>query len=136
MQQFQVPQYIDVKDKIFGPFTIKQFIYLLGGGGVVLILYLLHLPTILFLLLAIPIGGFFVALALLKINEQEFDQVLNNAINHFLNPRLYIWKKEEINIKKTQKVLQGTPGAPAPRLSQRKLQDLAWTLDINTKFKR
>ncbi|MEK7576907.1 MAG: PrgI family protein [Patescibacteria group bacterium] len=137
MQQFQVPQYIEVKDKIFGPLTVKQLIYLLGGGGLVLMLYLLKLPTIIFLILGIPIGSFFVALAMLKINEQELDQVLNNAVNHFWNPRLYIWKKEEMDIKNTQKkVLQGLPSAPIPKLSQRKLQDLAWSLDINSKFKR
>ncbi|TSC80302.1 MAG: hypothetical protein G01um101429_152 [Parcubacteria group bacterium Gr01-1014_29] len=33
MQQFQVPQFIEVEDKIFGPLTTKQFFYLLGGGG-------------------------------------------------------------------------------------------------------
>ena len=31
--QFQVPQFLDVEDKIVGPFTIKQFIYLAGGVG-------------------------------------------------------------------------------------------------------
>ena len=29
--QFQVPQFIEVEDKIFGPLTFKQFIYM-GGG--------------------------------------------------------------------------------------------------------
>jgi hypothetical protein len=31
--QFQVPQFLDVEDKIIGPFTIKQFLYLAGGAG-------------------------------------------------------------------------------------------------------
>ena len=31
--QFQVPQFLDVEDKIIGPFTIKQFLYLAGGVG-------------------------------------------------------------------------------------------------------
>jgi hypothetical protein len=42
--RFQVPQFIEVEDKIFGPLTVKQFIYLAGGAGLVFILY--HfLPT-------------------------------------------------------------------------------------------
>ena len=31
--QFQVPQFIEIEDKIIGPFTVKQFIYLVGGAG-------------------------------------------------------------------------------------------------------
>ncbi len=31
--RFEVPQFIDVEDKIFGPFTFKQFLYLAGGAG-------------------------------------------------------------------------------------------------------
>lgn len=136
MQQFQVPQFIDVKDKIFGPFTVKQFIYILGGVGVIVIAYLLDPPAILFWLIAVPVGAFSLSLALWKPNGQEFDLVINNAINHFLGPRLYIWKKEEMNTKKSQKILQDSSSAAIPKLSQRKLQDLAWSLDINSKFKR
>jgi hypothetical protein len=28
--QFRVPQFIDIEDKLFGPLTFKQFIYLAG----------------------------------------------------------------------------------------------------------
>ncbi len=31
MQQFVVPQFIEVEDKIFGPITIRQFLILLGA---------------------------------------------------------------------------------------------------------
>ena len=31
--QFQVPQFIEVEDKIFGPLTFKQFVYVAGGAG-------------------------------------------------------------------------------------------------------
>ena len=31
--RFQVPQFIEIESKIFGPLTFKQFIYLAGGGG-------------------------------------------------------------------------------------------------------
>lgn len=36
--QFQVPQFIEVEDKIFGPLTFKQFVYIAGG---VALMYLL-----------------------------------------------------------------------------------------------
>ena len=45
--RFEVPQFIEVEDKIFGPFTWKQFIYLAGGAGAAVTLYLM-LPFFLF----------------------------------------------------------------------------------------
>lgn len=136
MQQFQVPQFIDVEDKIFGPLTAKQFLYLLGGGGFFAILWVLPLPSIIFWLLALPIVGFFAALAFLNVNGQPFIQVLNNALNHFSNPRMYIWKKKELQAKPKQQIIEGVSAAPLPKLTGRKLQDLAWSLDINDKLKR
>ena len=32
--RFEVPQFVDIEDKIFGPLTFKQFIYIAGGAGV------------------------------------------------------------------------------------------------------
>lgn len=29
--QFKIPQFLDIEDKIFGPFTFKQFSYLLAS---------------------------------------------------------------------------------------------------------
>ena len=37
--QFKVPQFLDIEDKIFGPFTFKEFVYLAGGAGLCFILY-------------------------------------------------------------------------------------------------
>ena len=37
--QFKVPQFLDIEDKIFGPFTFREFVYLTGGGGMCFVLY-------------------------------------------------------------------------------------------------
>jgi len=39
--QYQVPQFIEIEDKIFGPLTLKQFLYLAGGGGLCLLFFTL-----------------------------------------------------------------------------------------------
>ena len=36
---FQVPQFIEVEDKVVGPLTFKQFIYLAGGAGLAFVFY-------------------------------------------------------------------------------------------------
>jgi hypothetical protein len=52
--QFRIPQFIDIEDKVFGPFTFKQFGYLLGAIAFAYIFWKLipyKLISILFILL-------------------------------------------------------------------------------------
>ena len=37
--QFQVPQFTEAEDKIVGPLTLRQFIYIAAAGGVSVMLY-------------------------------------------------------------------------------------------------
>lgn len=94
MKQFQVPQFIEVEDKIFGPLTLKQFLYIVGAGSIVFLLYA-FLPLFFVFLLGAPIVAFFAALAFLKVNGLPFIRVVENALGHFTGTRLYIWKKVE-----------------------------------------
>src|SRR3989338_1876056 len=96
MRQFQVPQFIEVEDKIFGPLTLKQFLYIVGGGGITFLLLFIIFT------LAAPIITFFFALAFYKINGQPFMKILENALSHYTNSRLYIWKKVPIPIAITE----------------------------------
>lgn len=136
MKQFQVPQFITVEDKVIGPFTVKQFLYLAGGGGVALAAYV-FLNTFLFFFVAMLSGTLAGALAFLKVNERPFPVIVKNAIVYLIRPRLYLWKKEipkpgakAGGVKKPE-----TPVAKIPKLSASKLTDLAWSLDIEKKIR-
>ena len=91
--RFEVPQFIEVEDKIVGPLTWKQFIYLAGGGGLVVALYL-NLPFLLFALFGIPIGAFAGFLAFHKVNNRPFSIFLESAINYLRKSKLYLWRKD------------------------------------------
>lgn len=132
--RFQVPQFIEVKSKIFGPLTLEQFIYLAGGGGVVFLIYLM-LPFWLVFLLAIPIIGFSLALSFYKINNQPFVKILENALGFVSSPKLYVWRKEKRKkeIKKEEKI-DPKSQIKLPKLSKSKLENLAWSLDIKEKI--
>jgi hypothetical protein len=135
MQQFQVPQYIEIEDKIIGPLSVKQFLYVLAAGGGALLFFSLDFPSILFWPLSLAWVAFFLSLAFGKINGQPFVTVLNNAINHITSTRLYIWKRENKRVKTAQPVI--TQAVPhLPRLTESKLKNLSWSLDINEKLKR
>ncbi|PIQ67093.1 MAG: hypothetical protein COV95_00585, partial [Candidatus Zambryskibacteria bacterium CG11_big_fil_rev_8_21_14_0_20_40_24] len=69
--RFQVPQYIEVEDKIFGPFTLKQFIYMAGGAGGAVAAFSL-LPSFLAILIAVPLVLLSAALTFVKINNRPF----------------------------------------------------------------
>ncbi len=92
--KFQVPQFIETETKLIGPFTLKQFLWLAGGGSIIFLLFLLLNPVI-FFLAAIPIGGLFAALAFVKINETPLMNYAVYGINYLLNPKKYVFKKEE-----------------------------------------
>jgi len=129
--RFRVPQFIDIEDKIFGPFTFRQFIYLLGGGGLCFIAYR-GLPLIFAILVMLPIAGLALALAFYKPNGKPFLYMLEAGFNYYVGDKLYVWKKnlkkKKIDIKnkeQTQMMYE-----PQKTLSENKLKDIAWNLDV------
>jgi len=139
MQQFQVPQFITVEDRIIGPLTLKQFLYLLGGAAVI-VLGWTFLYFILFAVVAVPLAGLSVALAFVKVSGRPLPQIAASAATYYLRPRLYIWKKVSPK-SKPQPRPAGAKKPPAltqalPRLSESKLADIAWSLDIREKLER
>ncbi len=135
--RFQVPQFTDIEDKIFGPLTFKQFVYLLGGAGIIVILYAL-LPLFLVVIFGLPVAGFSLALAFYKVNNQPFVRVMENAFYYFLSSKLYLWKKQEVKPAPVQKKEEQKAPAPVymPKLTKSKLSDLAWSLDIKERVTR
>ncbi|OGF63505.1 hypothetical protein A2926_02505 [Candidatus Giovannonibacteria bacterium RIFCSPLOWO2_01_FULL_44_40] len=150
--QHQVPQFIDVEDKIFGPLTAKQFFYLLGGGAVIFIMYV-YFQLWFVIVLGAPIAAFAASLAFLKINGRPFINVLAAALSYSSSARLYLWRKAPLGSSKLpdgkKPGFSGVskpgfeesgsffpPGGATPKLTQSKLQDLSWSLDIQQKLKR
>ena len=130
--EYQVPQFIDVEDKIFGPLTFKQFIYVAGGLGLCVIL-VLYLPRLIGIILAIPVAAFSLALAFYRVNNKSFTDMLEAGLKYYTNDRLYLWKKidkTDIEIAKAAP----SPVVPVARvklgIGGSRLHDLAWSLDI------
>lgn len=92
MNQFTVPQFIDVEDKIFGPVTTRQFIILLAAGLLLFIIFKLA-DTVLFIVFLALIGGFALVLAFVKINGQAFHYFILNLIQTKRRPKRRLWKK-------------------------------------------
>lgn len=133
--EYQVPQFIEVENKLVGPLTLKQFIYVAGGVGMCVVFFA-YLPLIFALALSALVGGFAGALAFYKVNGKPFINVLEAGFNYYTGAKLFLWKHE------TPKEKPGAAAAAAaaaqaqaqtrvlPRLTSGKLSELAWSLDV------
>lgn len=133
--QFQVPQFIEVEDKIFGPLTFRQFVYILGGLGASYLAW-----RVLPLFLAVPIvllfAGGAASLAFLEYNGRPFILSVENGFYFFIHPKLYLWN----NARRAKKTVEqksedlGKANVYIPKLSESRLHELSWSLDINERI--
>ncbi|MDP1629319.1 MAG: PrgI family protein [bacterium] len=92
--QYQVPQFIEIEDKIIGPLTLKQFLYLAGPAVISFILFF-ALSFGIWLLLTIILGVLGLSLAFVKINGRPFINFLLSVFWYYFKPKIFIWKKAE-----------------------------------------
>jgi len=100
MKQFQVPQFIDVEDKILGPVTIRQFFTMLIPLVVGGILYFI-LDLWLTIVILIPVTAITAIFAFYKPNGMRFSRFFAAFLSYTFKPRLYVWKQEE-KVKKLE----------------------------------
>jgi hypothetical protein len=132
--QFKVPQFIDIEDKIFGPFTFRQFAFLIGGGGIIFVLYKI-LGFWLGLIFILPMIALTISLVFVKINTKPFVYYLEAFFKYLISSKLYIWKQRLIkkgDIKEEDASIP-TMVSNVPMLTENKLKDLSWSLDIQDK---
>jgi len=128
--QYQIPQFIEIEDKVVGPLTFRQFVYIAGAGGMSFVLYL-WLPFILALPLiavALGLGG---TLAFYKINNRPFSHFIESALKYSVGSRLYVWKKEPKKPTAKKEEERVSSELYIPKLSDSKLRDIAWSLDVH-----
>lgn len=127
--RFEVPQFIDVEDKLFGPLTFTQFIYLLGGAALAYVLYKV-IPGIWFFPFSAASVALGLALAFYKLNNRPFLDVAQSWILYIFKGRLYIWKRTppEKQIQKPAPVLKAP--VVTKEFTGKTVRDLAQNLDI------
>ena len=134
--EYQVPQFIEVENKIVGPLTLKQFIYIAGAAGFC-VLFFLYLPIIFAVIFSLPIVALAAALAFYKMNGKPFIEVLESGFNYYTGAKLFLWKHQDAVVKeKSPAVLAAEAAENAPhttvKMTQGKLSELARSLDISS----
>lgn len=131
--RFEVPQFINIPDKLFGPFTFKQALYLVGGGGMVFIIYK-ALPLSIAVLLGVPVAAFALALVFYKPNGREFMHMVESFLLYSFSHKFYLWRQRDADpgVQDVTQIHGAFPeeGEMPQEISKQNITDLAWSLDI------
>jgi len=137
MQQFTVPQFIDVESKIIGPITTRQFLIIIGAGVIVAISYRLFDFT---LFLTVTVGVVLIAsiFSFLKINGRPFHFFILNLIQTIKRPGTRVWNNrltifEEVD--KTSFVRPIIKVLPKEVYKKSRLAELALVVDTKGRYK-
>jgi hypothetical protein len=91
MAQYKVPQDVEADDKLLGPFTFRQFIYLIILSGLIALAWLLFQIFPLLAIIPLPIIIFFAILALPIKKDQPMETYLAAIVSYYLKPRKRFW---------------------------------------------
>ena len=141
MQQFVVPQFIDVEDKIIGPLTVRQFIIIMVVGFMVFLEF--RLATFgFFLFEGVLTAALGILFAFVKFNGMPFYLFLVNIMQTLRRPKLRVWQRTISTSDLSEAVHPATvaPIAAAalgskPLLQQSRLQELTLQVDTGGAYK-
>ena len=103
MAQYKVPQDVEADDKLLGPFTARQFIYLLVVAGSIALAVALFGIFPLLAIIPVPVILFFGALALPLKKDQPMETYFAALVSFYLKPHKRLWEpgQSESTIKIT-----------------------------------
>ena len=133
MQQYNIPQFVDSEDKIFGPITIRQFAVLAIGVVIGGFLWYFKPNLGFFVVSIIPVVVGSITFAFIKINGQNFDIFLTNVVIYIIKPTLFLWSRDTDPTRSVIKMTIQKKKASFIRdkkdYSQSRVEEVAWTLD-------
>lgn len=96
MATYKVPQDVEAEDKLVGPFSFRQFIYLMIVAGAIFIAWGLAQLFVGLAVIPVPIIIFFGALALPLKKDQPMEVYLAALVSFYLKPRTRLWDPEGV----------------------------------------
>lgn len=139
MAQYKVPQNVESEDKILGPLSLRQFIYVVIAlmWGFLMWRIFWGISPAIAILLILPISGPLVAIGIIQREEQSFENYFIAMIRYILVPRKRVWLKDDI--KEVFKEPPKKPKAPElhrnPEEVRGQLKKLAMIVDTRGRVK-
>lgn len=91
MAQYKVPQDVEADDKLIGPFSFRQFVYLLIAAGLIALAVGLFQIFPLLAIIPVPFVLLFLVLALPLKKDQPMETYLAAIVSYYLKPRKRVW---------------------------------------------
>ena len=91
MAVYKVPQDVEADDKLIGPFSFRQFVYLLIAGGLIALAVALFQIFPALAIIPLPPVFLFLALALPLKKDQPMETYLAALVSYYLKPRVRRW---------------------------------------------
>lgn len=91
--RFQIPQYINVEDKVIFGMTFKQFGFVVIPVVVYILLFMQRVSTLKIVLVEMIVLPYCLLSAFYKVNGQKFNTVFFNFLKYLIKSRFYIWRK-------------------------------------------
>lgn len=92
---YNVPQFIDIEDRIVGPLTAKQLLWLFGLAAILFVGWVLVENKVFFFIAAIPVSILFLALAFYRPYGSPLSKFIGSMFFFFVRPKVYIWERNE-----------------------------------------
>jgi hypothetical protein len=133
--QYQLPQFVEAEDKIFGPLTLKQFLYILGAGGLLFLFWSVFQVSVWFFLFAIPIVLFTLIITFGQYQGRPAVKYLLPLFQFLFSDREYVFHRTfhqspvHASLKRSTKETQGSMGQSGAEPPQSRLKRLAYVLD-------
>ncbi len=131
MSTYKVPQNVEAEDKILGPFTFRQFLYLFGAAGLILVAWLLSKINGWLIAIPLPLIAVLLILGLYHREDQPVESYLLAALNFLVKPRRRKWEvegaTETVKITAPKAVRQAELKSHTPARGQ--LEQLAGVMD-------
>lgn len=114
MSVYKVPQDVEAEDKLLGPFSFRQFIFLIIAIASLGIAYALGRALLPLALLPLPVALFFGALALPLKKDQPMEVYLAAIISFMMKPKRRLWQPDgkeflvEVTAPKVEEKIYGS----------------------------
>ena len=128
---YNVPQFIDIEDRIVGPLTAKQLLWMFAMSGVLLVMWVTIETKTYFFIMGIPVALLFVALAFYRPYGQSLSNFIASAFLFLVKPKIYLWRREARSVKTMKKdvSVQDNFSVDKKTVRQEELHNLAEILD-------
>ena len=131
---FNVPQFVDIEDKIVGPFTAKQLLWMFGMGAVLMVVWTVFDQKT-FWISSVPIVLLFLALAFYRPYGLPFIKFIFLTLLFIVRPKVYVWQRESGPVRRIKPLeSEKRKSQKAKKTKELKIEDIRKIAQIMDKY--